>query len=269
MAWAYYDASGGKQKALAMPLFTRLEKEYPEHGLGVDATFRLAEEDFAAKRFAPAAERYQRVAGSPQGGPLADKALYKLGWCRRELKDMAGAVLAFRQVPTRNPKSELVPESRLRLGEALAAQNDRAEATRILRELISPQRPGRDDERWLDAQARVALAGIYLTDGEPDAALETARPAANTAFLGTGMRAQLLCGEAQFAQKRWKEAVTEYLKLDLYERVDEVHAQAHYRIGECAEKLGKRDEAKQYWQEVAKNYPDTEWAQKAKERLGK
>ncbi len=52
LAWAFTD---GGRKAEALPLFARLERAWGEDPLGIDASFRLAEEDFAGKRFPGAA----------------------------------------------------------------------------------------------------------------------------------------------------------------------------------------------------------------------
>jgi TolA-binding protein len=266
MAWGFIDSG---RKSDAAPLFERLEKEFPEHPFGVDASFRLAEDDFGQKRYAQAAERYQRVAQSPQAGPLADKSLYKLGWCQREMKDMVASGRAFATLLSRYEKSALAPESKLRLAEALIAQGDNSRAAGLLAELLG-RKAADDIERRLEAQARVALAGIQLGQGDPGAAYQTAQPAASTQFQSVGMRAQLLCAEARFAQKQYREALTDYLKvITIYPRVDDLTGQALYRVGECSDQLGQRDQAAEYWREVVKSYPGTEWARRAGERLGK
>ena len=45
-------ASSFPKPADARPLFQRMEQEYPDHKLTVDAMFRLAEDDYANKNLA-------------------------------------------------------------------------------------------------------------------------------------------------------------------------------------------------------------------------
>lgn len=268
LAWAYSD---NKQKAEAQATFGRLEQEFPAHALGVDATFRLAEEDFAGKRYPEAAERYEKVLASPEGASLADKGWYKLGWCRREMKDTKAAALAFGAVVSRFGKSELVPESRLRLAEALISQGQPEQAEPVLRQLVSPQKPARPDDQWLDAQARVALATIYLGKGESAAARELVIDrVATTSFGAVGLRAQLLLGESYLAEKKHKEAAVEFLKVvNIYPRVDEAFAQAYFELGECYAKVGQKKDAREAWQFAAEKFGDNDWAKQARERLEK
>ena len=41
------------------------------------------------------------------------------------------------------------------------------------------------------------------------------------------------------------------------------------RQGECFESMGKKDEAKLFWQDVVRKYPKSKAAKEAKGRLGK
>jgi TolA-binding protein len=268
LAWVYLDTN---KPADARPYFERLEKEFADHKLSVDATFRLAEDDYANKQLASAMPRYEKVANSPLASELQiqDKAWYKLGWCARELKQTQKLILGFSMVVTKFPNSELAPESRLRAAEAMAEKGDLKEAADLLRPLVAVK-PANDAERWLVAQAQVVMGGIYLKQNEYAAAEKTAEPAATTAFGQTGAQAALIVAEAQFAQKQYKDALTNYLKvITIFRARGDIDAQCRFKIAECADKLGQREQAKQYWQDVVKDYPDTEWAQKSKERLGR
>ncbi len=271
LAWAYVD--GGQQEK-ATPVLERLAQGFPEHEFGVDAAFRLGELDFKEQRFAQAAARYQTVVKSKHAGKLADKALYKLGWCQRELKDMRNSGISFATLVSRHPNSDLAAESRLREAEALIEVGELNGARTKLQSLVS-DRPANDEERKLDAQARVALAGIYHQQGAEKEAIETATPAATSAFGHAGARAQLLIGEAKYAAalkgaRLWEAALKEFIKVtSMRERSAETDAQANFRIAECCDRVGQKKQAEQYWEWVAKTYPSSPWATRARERLGK
>jgi TolA-binding protein len=109
-----------------------------------------------------------------------------------------------------------------------------------------------------------------LSQGDAAGALETARPAAATIYHSVGMRAQLLCGDAHFARKEYDAALAEYLKVTtIYPEVEDLTAQAHFRSGECTEQLGQKEMARTHFERVDQSYPNTEWAKRARERLGR
>lgn len=266
LAWLQVDS--GKPAAEARPYFERLVRDFPDHPLATDALFRIAEQDYAAKQYAAAADGYRKVLAARTVGDLADKAWYKLGWALREQRDWAGAAQAFLAVATQFPTSPLADECRLRAGEALLEQKQYGPATEQLQP-VATRRPRNDDERWLVAQARVALARAQFEQGQFEQAAETARPAVAAANGIVGAQAALLVADSLFERKQYTEARSAYLRVVvLFKSHRALAAKAQYQLGECYARLNQMSDARTAWEECTRAFPGSEWAARATERLG-
>jgi TolA-binding protein len=94
--------------------FTRLRTEHPESPLALEAALRIGDNHFAADNYAAAETAFALVIADP--GPLGTAALYKLGWCRMNSEQTAGAAEAFGTLLER----DLDPEVRADAGKTLA-----------------------------------------------------------------------------------------------------------------------------------------------------
>lgn len=103
-AMEQYEAA---QYALALTLFSRLEKEHPGHALTPNAVFWQGECHFQSGKFELAAGLFQRVVDKyPRSAKVPD-ALYKLGVCL----DKTGQSARAREILSR--VMELVPQTQL------------------------------------------------------------------------------------------------------------------------------------------------------------
>jgi TolA-binding protein len=80
-------------------------------------------------------------------------------------------------------------------------------------------------------------------------------------------RARYMIGEIYFNKKNHAEAVRHFFKAAYGYGYPEWQARSHYEAARCFEVLGKPDQAKQSYKEVAEKYPQFEEAALAKKRL--
>jgi TolA-binding protein len=262
LAWCFLDR---EKPDAALPLFARIAGEFPGHPLAADASFRLGEAEFEAGSFSTAAERYRRAAAA--GGPLAARAGYKLGWSLRRLGDHPGAAAAFMDVVTRHATSALALESRLRAGEAYAAAGQDFPALEQL-EAVQARAPEGREEEMLRMQAQIALAGIYLRDGDHAGAGALVEGIALPVNGWLGGRAQLLRAEAARGREGARAAAAEFTRAaSLWGRYRDIAAEAQFRLGECYEQLGNLPGARAAWQRVVDLYRGSAWDRRSREKL--
>jgi TolA-binding protein len=255
-----------KQTAKARPYFERLITEYGSHELAADAAFRVAEADFSAGQFAKAAGRYRLAVAAPSGKDLADKAWYKLGWCYREMKDYSHAAEAFLKVPNDFPRSDLVPESRLRAGEALLTENRPKEALVEFTRLIEESR-GNKGAADLETRAQLGAGECRLKLGDADTGIAILRQVAVTGNGPLGAEAQAKIADSFFDRGMYKAAGEEYLRVTVLFHSSTQAPYAQYRIGETYLKLGDTGSASGAFHKVIDGWSDSPWAEKARQRL--
>ncbi|MFN3649304.1 MAG: tetratricopeptide repeat protein [Armatimonadota bacterium] len=262
LGWAALDQ--GRAEA-ARPSFERLVSELTSHPLAADASFRLGELEYAAGRFAEAAEHYRRAAGA--AGAAAPAAAYKLGWALRRLGDHERAAETFAALAFRFPKHPLAVESRVRAAEAFLQLEKDRHALEQLEPLLKGS-TGETPAVELVMQAKVGAALAYLMQGELDRARALAEEVGVPANGWYGARAHLLKAETLFLKDGPKKALPEYLRsATLFGRFPEVAAEASYRAGECYEKLGDPKAAQETWQRVVDLYGESTWAARSREKL--
>lgn len=82
-----------------------------------------------------------------------------------------------------------------------------------------------------------------------------------------GALAQKKAADCYFMQKKYREAVREYLKVVYLFSDSQYVPESHYMSARASEETGFIKDAKQNYKIVKKKYADTEWAKKSEERL--
>ncbi|MGQ0634605.1 MAG: tetratricopeptide repeat protein [Planctomycetaceae bacterium] len=83
----------------------------------------------------------------------------------------------------------------------------------------------------------------------------------------TAAKCQFLIADAYHHEKKYSDALREYLKVDILYRYPEWQAPALHGAGLCFENLGQWKDAARTYEDLLKNFPDSEVAPKARERL--
>ena len=313
LAWSYQEANDPR----ALQTWEQLVQDYPKDGLASDGWFYLAEEayrqamaahdagsDGSDAAFALALERYTEVLKHTGDQRLADKALYRVGWCRWMMADYTAASEAFSSLVAEHPKSDLLPDALFQAAQAEVRLNHQAIAANRYRQLVED--PRFDDFEFLP-QARLGLAEIDILQGNHAAArtqlksvLENTKDTAvmsQATFLEaksyydeqdltqardrfkavTTQTRSALAAEAQFyigqihhAREDYKKALIAYLRVQaLYGSYREWVAASLFECAKCHDQLGNTEEAHKARQSLLDDFSDTRWAELAREQLEK
>jgi tol-pal system protein YbgF len=80
--------------------------------------------------------------------------------------------------------------------------------------------------------------------------------------------AQYGAGECFFAQAKFDSALVEYKQVGARWASGDRAPAALYKVGLCQERLGRKDEAKQTFEDLVKRFPQSGEAQLARDRIG-
>ncbi len=312
LAWSHREAG---REAESLQAFRDLAKAFPKDPLTADASFHLAEAKYketgtaaetpdekARASLQEAAALYRNVLDLTKDARLADKAWYRLGWCRWSLGQYAEAAEAFDALADQYKKSDLAADALFQSGQALAQAGNMPEAIRRYEALIGNSAYA--GFQYLP-EALVALGEGLIATGKAEEALKPLGRAIETG--GEGMsatRAHFLTGktlyqlgryadaaesfgavtrrtraalaaEAQFylgqieqAQDKFEQAIVAYLRVQaIYAAYPEWVAGALLETGKCQEALGRPEDAQKTFRQVAQEFKDTQWAALARERI--
>ena len=217
--------------------------------------FRLGHMGEAAMVFHDFVDRFEGSAFLPSVLFYAGEASYQLGRHSKAARYLTRVGKEFSDDPVYGP-------SKLRLGEALAAQQKWAKSERVFTsyiELFS------DSDQWYQAQFGIGWAREHQK--RFDEAVSAYRAVVARHQGPTAARAQFQIGECLFAQRNYDEAVRELLKVDILYAYPEWSAAALFEAGRCFEKLGKLVEARSHFKQVTQGHGGTRWADMATQRL--
>ena len=266
------------------------------------ATIELAELEFEAGELESAARRLEKLVELELNAELKGRAQYRLGWCYFQNKDYRKAAqiyelvsegqvmdvsmnaswqagesrlymkeydaasanfkkVAFQAKPTEKNLIKLQEQAWLRLGNSQALAKRWAESSKTYASFIEkyPKHP----------QSRLAQVGMGVALREqklPEDAI--------IAFSGVlkgekrdelGAKAQYLLGECYLDQKKYDQAIAEYVKVAFYP-FKEWQSKALYESAVSFERKGDQTRANEQFAELIRKYPETEAAKLAEKR---
>lgn len=290
-------------------IFRRLLDETPDSPLAANARLSLAEGALFSGRLDEAQPELEALANEDEvPAPLRQRALSLLVSLAAERSDWETTASLAQTFIEKYPESRERPAVLYQLGEALLQQGKPAGAAEALAEVESPENPAVKSQPWyprvavLLAEAafqqrdyetavkhieRVAAAEprsefAYLADEVHGRVLknQTKFDEARAAFrrvlddpdgrrTATAARAQYEIAQTFFLQQRWQDARTEAFKVYTLYKFPEWQAPALYMAGLCDEALGERAKAVATLTDVTKEFPQTEYAALAREKLAK
>ncbi|MCH8270236.1 MAG: tetratricopeptide repeat protein [Planctomycetes bacterium] len=186
---------------------------------------------------------------------ICGESNFKVGRYSRAATHLQRVVDNFENDPT-------YPASLLRLGESHVALQHWEKSRELFGRYL--ERFG-DSELWF--QARFGLGYAIENLGRHDEAIAVYREVVNRHKGSTAARAQFQIGECLFATKRYDEAATALLRVDILYAYPEWSAAALYEAGRCFEAMGRMGEARNQFQQVVERFEDSEWAHLASQRL--
>jgi cellulose synthase operon protein C len=302
--WAWALADQG-QPAEANKIFERLMAEHPQSRYAADAAYRLAQAAYEAKDYAKAGKLLDEMQAAKPNPQLRQYAQYLRGQIAVAGKDWENIRRIFTTFLEEYPQSPLSGLAGFWIAEADYRQKNYEAAGRRLTDL--GRQLGDRREPWMamvalrraqvlaqknewDEALRIALQierdfPKFLQQYEADyligrcragrAEFDEARQAyakviqsPEGAKTETAAMAQWMIGESYFHQKNYQAAVKEYLRVDILYAYPTWQSAALLQAGKCQELLGDRKEAQKLYDRILKKYPDTPFAEQAKQRLG-
>lgn len=284
--------------------FGRLERECPQSKLAADARFRLAEQARKRKDFARAETLLTELVASEIDPALLEHVLYARGELAATREQWEEVAPPLEQLRAEFPASELrlladywLAEAAYRLKRyddarqrfaTLAEQTvGRQESWVALAALRRAQLAARADEWQLARELAEPIPSLYPDFEqlyEVDYVLgralagqrqyENARAAYRRVLSSsvggkteTAAMAQWMIGETYLHEKEYRAALKEFLRLEILFAYPTWQSGALLQAGKCQELLGHVDEAAELYDRVLKEFPASEFAAEAQQRL--
>ena len=300
-AWVLLELDRGAE---AEQQFEQLRSEYPQSKLAPDATFRLAERAGQRKDYDRATQLLTGLVSAEIEPALLEHVLYTQGQLAANREQWAEVTPPLERLQKEFPQSELrlladywLAESAYRqkiydaadkqfaaLAEQTIGRQDNWVALTALRRA---QLAARRDEWPLAQELASPIASLFpqfeqqyeadyvlgrslAGQAQYQAAREAYARVLNSPTGGkteTAAMAQWMIGETFLHQKAYKEALKEFLRLEILFAYPTWQSGALLQAGKCQELLGHVDQAAELYARVIKDFPTTEFATEAGERL--
>ncbi len=305
LAWCYKDLDKQKQAVDTFEKLANGHGDSPFAGEAFyhvgESRYGKKEYKQAAEAYANSKEKAAK-AGEKD---VAELSAHKLGWSHYHLGAFDDAHGVFADQVKSYPNGKYVREGEFMAAECLYKQDDfenalaafkkvqanppSAESYKVLA-LLHGAQSATQQEQWDEALAMVesALESFPETAYRPELLYEKAWSLKNKDQLDDAMklfeeitdlsqrevacRARLMVGEIHFEKGEHKEAIREFFRVfrgykGAPASYDRWKAQATYETARCFEVLKTVDSAKKFYQEVLDNYPKSQVASLAKQRL--
>jgi TolA-binding protein len=195
----------------------------------------------------------------------AGQAYYRAGECRLALGEPAEAVkvlAVFRDRGEFQNLAGVTDKALLRLGHSLA-QLKQWDASRQAHEQVAGRFP---QSLWVH-EARYGIGWALQNQKRFDEAVGVYQQVASGTATEVGAKAQLQIGLCRLEQKRYPEAATALLVVPFTYDYPEWNAAALVEAARTFGELKKKDQAVKLLERVIRDYPQSKWAEVAKERL--
>ena len=293
-----------KNQVEADAQFDEIYRRYKNSKYWVDSTYRLAERAVRQKEFPVAEAMLAELANRSLGPEVFERVGYLRGQIAANHRNWSEVIKLMRQLSSTTSNKRMYAKSNYWLGESLYQTHQYAEARKLFAQLA--EKPELVDEnmmpwimlrfaqclahteQWSDALSVAArgkamystfAAGYefdYVTGralarmGRLDDAMNAFRNVIKSTAGGgteTAAMAQWRIGEAYFHQKKYKEAIAEYYRVDSLYSYEKWRAAALIQAGKCQEHLGNWKHAIKLYQQLLQEFPRSEFQQDAKQRL--
>jgi TolA-binding protein len=212
--------------------------------------YKLADVQFRQKQFEQAAATLQAQLRDQPGGSLAGPARFLAAECLFRQDKFAEALPLFARVA--DDKVEKYQALALyRAGTCAANQKKWPESQKFF-ETLTREFPA--FEQFLDARYGLALA--LQNQGRLAEARAIDEQVAKATDTETAAKARFMVGEIAFAERKYEDAIEQFVMVTSGYAYKHWQALAQFEIGRCFLSLGKRQRAVEAFQTIVDKYPD-------------
>ena len=259
-----------------------------------EAADRAAADDQKTAEAAKAAQAYAAGLAKTKDADLHEKLQYKLADMQFRQKQFDQAAMTLQAQLREHPSGGLAGPARFLAAECLFRQNKFDEALPLFARVADDKveryhalalyRAGTcatNQKKWPESQrffetltrdfpkfeqlhdARYGLAFAQQNQGRLDDARSLYEQVAKTTDSETAAKARFMLGEVAFAQKKFEDAIEQYVAVTSGYPYKQWQALAQFEIGRCFVSLGKSQKAIEAFKTVVDKYPDHAKAQDA------
>lgn len=252
----------GKDLTHALAVYKEALELDPEGAFAGRAHKGMALARYGIKDFGAAADTFLSVMKTHPDEPLNEKTYdWVAGYLfsKERWRDAAAVYRAMLTSLQDYPKPEII---QLHIGECLELAGDVAEATKEFEKVIDlAPRTG------AAVEAIFHMASLAEVADDEEKAFLLYEEAANTNMGETSARARMRLAELYEAKDDFKSALHSYMMIVALFLHEELSPEALLRAGRCSEKIGRPDYAKDRYDELIEEFPESEQAKAAQARL--
>lgn len=301
LAWVYHDL---KKPESCFSQFEQIAAKYTQSKYWADACYRLAEQRFKQERYDEALELVNQLLQRTNQPEILSRSIYMNGQMAAMRNEWANVAQDMEALIGRCDDKGIYAKASYWLAESLYQQNETAAAADLFGQLVE-KNDLLDKAVWpwvglrnaqcqakLEAWDTVAAHSQAAIDRFPqfkknyehhyllgralekEGRLTDARKqfesVVNSSHGGrteTAAKAQWRIGETHFHQEDYKSAIRAFYKVDSLFTYPRWRTAALYEAGKCQEHLGNWSHAILLYKQLLKDFPKSEFADKATERL--
>lgn len=297
MAISYYNL---KNFTAGKAAFNSLLKDFPESRYQAEAHYRIGDFLLYEKNNAvDAIEHFKKVTNKFPKSPFKSRALKGIAVAHYTMKDFDGAVEVFYRLITNHTDFPLDATTYEWVGQHLFDREEWKQSTDVFTALINHIKDYPNPERiqlklgeaytaldnpkkaleayaWIQEYAPKTLsahestfrtAGVYEKQGKTDRAIELYEQAADAAMNDTAAQARFRLGEIFEEKKDYDTAARNYMRVAILFFHPTLSPESMWRAGQCFEYANNPDSAIKTYNDIVQEYPDSDQAIVAKERL--
>lgn len=295
LAWAL---KSQEKEGEAAEVFSQLVGRFPDSVLACEAHYHVGEEKYRGGEFAAAATAYNASMAAAKDAAMGEKAAHKLGWAYFRLDKLEDARKTFAYQRATWPQGALAADAAFMEAEVLFGQGNYEEALAAYGAVENPStkefkvltllHAGQSAAQLKQWEKALGLLNKLIDDfadsphlpealyekgwtlqnlGRADDAVAAYQQVIAMTGREAAARAQFMIGEIQFERKEHREAIVSFFKVISGYGYPKWQAYATYEAARCFEVLDLKPQAIQQYQELLKNFPESEQAPLAKERL--
>jgi TolA-binding protein len=286
----------------ARDLYKRLIDQVGDANIATEARFELAEMLAHRNENDPAIVLLNEVLDKEPSPDMTEKVRLRLGTIHAAKGNIKGALQQFDAVAS-NPKSPLFGWAHYRAGEALIGNKQYAESIKRLiifrdhpawinvpgltdRALVRLGYAFAMDKRWDESrgtyeklanqfasspwsdEARYGIGWAFQQQKNLDAAANAYSQVVARTATDLAAKAQLQIGLCRMEQKRYLDAANAFLVIPSTYDYPELRAAALLEAGKAFLELKQTEQANRQFERILREFPNTMWAEAAKEKLG-